>query len=143
MNFKYRKLFLNSKSNSFPGQKIKLRPIIPIRFNTPSGEFEYFVVIDSGSDCCLFSNSVGEKLGLDIKSGKEATFYGTSGIPQKAYFHKVSFKIGAKLHTCYVGFSYDIDDLAYGLLGQYGFFNKWIVKFDYKKENIELKEIKK
>jgi len=31
--------------------------------------------------------------------------------------------------------------LAYGILGQDGFFDKWVVKFEYSKENIEIKEI--
>lgn len=77
---------------------------------------------------------------FDIKSGKQLVFYGTSGEPQKAYFHKVSFKIGGITHTCITGFSYEMEKLAYGILGQDGFFNKWEVKFEYHKENIELKE---
>ncbi len=68
-------------------------------------------------------------------------FYGTSGEPQKAYFHNISFKIGGNIHECEVGFSYDMEKLAYGLLGQYGFFNKWRVRFEYDKENVEIKQI--
>ena len=86
-----------------------------------------------------FSCSVGEKLDLDIKKGVPLTFFGTSGEPQKAYFHKINFKIGGHIHTAHVGFSYEMNKLAYGILGQDGFFDKWTVKFEYSKENIELK----
>jgi len=61
----------------------------------------------------------------------------------KNYFHRISFKIGGNLCKCEVGFSYDMEKLAYRLLDQYGFFDKWIVKFEYHKENVEIKEIVK
>ena len=40
-----------------------------------------------------------------------------------------------------VGFSYEMESLAYGILGQDGFFSDWAVKFEYNKENIEIKKI--
>jgi len=141
MNFRYRKFPVDSKNCPFPNKKSALRPVIQIDFETSSGNFGYLVLIDSGADYCIFHASVGEQLGIDIKSGKPLIFFGTSGDPQKAYFHEITFKIGGHLHTCGVGFSYDMEKLAYGLLGQDGFFNKWVVKFEYQKENIDLREI--
>ena len=141
MNFRYRKFPVDAKNCPFPNKKSALRPVIQIDFETPSGNFGYLVLIDSGADYCIFHASIGEQLGINIKSGKPLTFFGTSGEPQKAYFHEVTFKIGDHSHTCGVGFSYDMEKLAYGLLGQDGFFNKWMVKFEYQKENIDLREI--
>ena len=143
MNFKYKKFPVNPENCPFPNKKSSLRPIIQIEFETPAGNFNYFVLIDSGADYCMFHAKIGEELGLDIQSGKSITFYGTSGEPQKAYFHKVTFKVGGIEHTCEVGFSYEMEKLPYGLLGQDGFFDKWTVKFEYHKENAELKEITK
>ena len=141
MNFRYRKFPVDTKNCPFPNKKSALRPVIQIDFETPSGNFGYLVLIDSGADYCIFHASIGEQLGINIKSSKPLTFFGTSGEPQKAYFHEVTFKIGGHSHTCGVGFSYDMEKLAYGLLGQDGFFNKWMVKFEYQKENIDLREI--
>lgn len=104
MNFRYRKFPVDSKNCPFPDKKSVLRPVIQIDFVGISRKFSYLVLIDSGADYCVFHAKVGELLGLDIKSGKLVTFYGTSGQPQVAYFH-------------------------------------WIVKFEYHKEIIELKEI--
>lgn len=143
MNFRYKKFPTNPNNHPFPNQKSALRPVIQIDFESRNGSFGYFVLIDSGADYCIFHARIGELLGLDIKSGKPLTFYGTSGEPQKAYFHKISFKIGGSSHECDVGFSYDMEKLAYGLLGQFGFFDKWAVKFEYHKENVEIKEIVK
>ena len=143
MNFKYRKFPIDPANNPFSNKKSSLRPVIQIDFEPPDGNFHYFVLIDSGADYCMFHAKIGEMLGLDIKTGKPLTFFGTSGEPQKAYFHKISFKIGGIEHNCEVGFSYEMEKLPYGLLGQDGFFDKWTVKFEYHKENVELKEILK
>lgn len=143
MNFRYKKFPTNTENNPFPNQKSALRPVMQIDFESQKGNFAYLVLIDSGADYCIFHAIVAEQLGIDVKTGKELIFYGTSGEPQKAYFHKISFKLGGNPHECDVGFSYDMNKLAYGLLGQYGFFNKWIVKFEHRKENVEIKEISK
>lgn len=141
MNFSYQKFPFDSKNSPFPNKKSALRPVIQIDFETSKSNLGYYVLIDSGADYCIFHAQVGEQLGLDIKSGASLTFFGTSGTPQVAYFHKITFKIGGHHHTCKVGFSYDMDQLAYGILGQDGFFNKWTVKFEYQKENIDIREI--
>lgn len=141
MNFKYKKFPVDPKKSPFPNKKSAFRPVIQIDFYSSNGKFGYLVLIDSGADYCIFHAKIGELLGLDIKSGKPLTFYGTSGQPQIAYFHKVTFKIGGIEHRCEVGFSYDMEKLAYGLLGQDGFFDKWSIKFEYNKENIELKQV--
>lgn len=141
MNFRYRKFPIDPNNCPFPEKRSSLRPVIQIDFDNSNSGFSYLVLIDSGADYCLFHASIGEQLGLDIKRGTPLTFFGTSGTPQKAYFHKITFKVGGHNHIANVGFSYEMDGLAYGILGQDGFFNKWIVKFEYQKENIELKQI--
>ena len=141
MNFNYQKFPVDTKNCPFSDKKSAIRPVIQIDFENKNYSFGYFVLIDSGADYCIFHALVGEQLGLDIKSGIPLKFYGTSGQPQKAYFHKIKFKIGGISHECLVGFSYDMEQLAYGILGQDGFFDKWIIKFEYQKENIELKQI--
>ena len=141
MDFKYRKFPTSPNNCPFPSQKYALRPVIQIDFDSPKGGFGYLVLIDSGADYCIFHAAIGEQIGIDIKKGRKLIFFGTSGEPQEAYFHKVSFKIGGNLHECEVGFSFDTGKLAYGLLGQYGFFNQWRIKFEYDKESVELKRM--
>ncbi len=141
MNFRYRKFPIDKENCPFPNKKSSLRPVIQIDFYGTNGGFGYLVLIDSGADYCLFHATVGEQLGLKIKSGTPLTFYGTSGEPQKAYFHTITFKIGGHEHTAKVGFSYEMEKLAYGILGQDEFFDQWVIKFEYHKENVELKRI--
>lgn len=140
MNFQYRKFPIDQNNCPFPNKKTSLRPVIQIDFDGSNGGLSYLVLIDSGADYCIFHASIGEELGLDIKKGPALTFYGTSGEPQRAYFHKIKFKIGGHEHVAKVGFSYEMEKLAYGILGQDGFFDQWIIKFEYSKENIELRQ---
>lgn len=61
----------------------------------------------------------------------------------KAYIHRVSVNIGGKSYETDIGFSYDISKYGYGVLGQKGFFDMFVVIFDLEKERIELKERRK
>jgi len=56
-----------------------------------------------------------------------------------AYFHEITLNIGKHDAKTLVGFSYDIAKHGYGLLGQRGFFDIFIVKSDLIKKEIELK----
>lgn len=78
------------------------------------------------------------QIDFETPNGK---FYYFALIDSGADYCMFHAKIGGIDHLCEVGFSYDMEKLPYGLLGQDGFFNKWIVKFEYHKENVELKEI--
>lgn len=98
-------------------------------------------MIDSGADFCIFDAEVGEALGLDIQSGTEVQFGGIQSLGgAKAYIHSVNLEIGGHQFKADVGFSYDISRNGYGILGQKGFFDKSIVKFDLIKEEIEIRE---
>jgi len=58
----------------------------------------------------------------------------------EVYFHEVTLSIGGWDYKTVVGFSEGIAGFGFGLLGQKGFFDIFSVKFDYTKEEIELKE---
>lgn len=129
---------------SHPKRTSTARPTIPIRLtNLDTHENrQYMALIDSGADYCIFHAEIGELIGLDVKAGKPLTFFGVGGVKQIAYFHNVGVVVGGWKYECYAGFSYDIDNLPYGLLGQDGFFDKFKVAFDLHKTEIELKENK-
>lgn len=139
MKFKYRKFNL-SPSSDFFGKQV-LKPIIPIKILKTSIVLQYATLIDSGADFCIFDAGLGEYLGLNIKSGIEVQFGGIQSLGgAKAYIHGVTLEIGGHEFKTEVGFSYDISKNGYGILGQKGFFDKSIVKFDLEKEEIEIKE---
>lgn len=138
MKFKYRKFNLSPSSNFFG--KLILKPIIPLKVSKTGAVLQYAALIDSGADFCIFDAGIGEYLGLNIKSGIEVQFGGIQSLGgAKAYIHKVDLEIGGIQFKTEVGFSYDISKNGYGIVGQKGFFDKFIVKFDLQKEDLELK----
>lgn len=100
----------------------------------------YAALIDSGADFCIFDATVGEALGLQVRAGDPVIF---GGVQDKggatAFIHDVIIAVGVQNHKIKIGFSYDIAQHGFGILGQYGFFDIFIVKFDLLKEEVELK----
>lgn len=141
MKFPYLKLPLKKHSDFFG--KSLLKPIIPIKIGFKDKTIGYAALIDSGADFCIFNAEIGEYLGIDVRSGKKESF---GGIQEKggaeAFLHEVSINIGGWNYKTVVSFSYDIAKWGFGILGQKGFFDIFSVKFDYTKEEIELKERK-
>lgn len=124
---------------AFPSRQVVFRPVIDIRMLWNHQSTRYRVLIDSGADFCIFHSDVAEVLKIPVVKGKKMTFYGTGGTPQKAYFHDVQIEIAGWPMKLYCGFSYDMQSLPYGILGQTGFFDRFKIEFDYQGKRIELK----
>lgn len=138
MIFKYFEFPLRKTSNIL-GRSIS-RPIIPIRISFNGVSARYAALIDSGADFCILDAEVGEYLGINVKSGLKEVFGGVQEASGSvAYFHEITLSIGEHDAKTLIGFSYDIAKHGYGLLGQKGFFDIFIVKFDLIKKEIEIK----
>jgi len=139
MKFEYFKFPLSKPSTLF-GNAV-LKPIIPIGISFNDRSLRYVALIDSGADFCIFDAEIGEYLGIDVRSGAKELF---GGIQEKgsaeAFLHQVAINIGGWNYQTTVGLSYDIAKYGFGILGQKGFFDIFVVKFDLLKEEIELKE---
>ena len=132
MKFPYSKITLPEKSDFF-GSSI-LKPIIDIRIANGDKSLQYNALVDSGADFSIFHSGVAQVLGIDIESGDKLTFGGVQKANDAAaYLHKVTLVIGGWKYPTVVGFSDEIADESYGILGQRGFFDIFSVKFDYQK----------
>lgn len=139
MKFNYLKFPLPQQSEFF-GTAI-LKPIIPVKIIKGDYSLQYAALIDSGADFCIFDAEIGEYLGIDIRVGRKEIF---GGIQEKggaeAFLHEIILNIGGWDYKTTVGFSYDIAKHGFGMLGQKGSFDIFVVKFDLLKEEIELKK---
>lgn len=139
MKFGYFKFPLAVRSHVF-GASI-LKPIIPIELGYGNRSIRYAALIDSGADFCIFDAEIGAALGIDIYSGNREIFGGIQEAgAAEAFLHEVMLNVGGWNHKTIIGFSYDIAKHGYGILGQKGFFDIFVVRFDFSKEEIELKE---
>jgi hypothetical protein len=113
-----------------------VRPVILIELVHDSTEVPYEVLVDSGADECIFDAGIAVILGIDIKRGLKKSVYGITGETRDYYAHPVTIKIGGWKHDIVAGFM-EMDH-GYGIVGQKGFFDLFIVKFDLLKEQLEL-----
>jgi len=117
-----------------------LRPVIPIEIIFNNKSVYYEVLVDSGADSNIFSSEIADILEIDLIKGDKATVAGITGQSKPFYFHYLDIKIGGSLFkNVRIGFLKDIGGYAYGVVGQRGFFDIFIVKFDLLKKEIEIK----
>lgn len=117
-----------------------LRPVIPVEIVYQNRSLRYEVLVDSGADFCIFDSQIGGLLGIDIWNGDRQEVGGITGTVEPYYVHPVTIKVGGWSFDINAGFLPSIARIGYGVVGQKGFFDIFIVKFDLLKEEIELKE---
>ena len=117
-----------------------IRPIIPIKIGYGGITVEQGVLVDSGADICLFDARIGKLIGVPVEQGEPRVFRGATAAPQTYYMHPITIEVGGWKYKIKAGF---VPDFAprYGIVGQVGFFNFFTIKFDYRKEEIEIKPV--
>jgi hypothetical protein len=117
-----------------------LRPVIPIEITYGNVTVPYEVLVDSGADMCIFDAQIAEILKINLKSGKGQKVSGITGVAESYYIHPVTITVGGWKYKIEAGFLPEIGKFGYGVVGQKGFFDIFVVKFDLVKEEIELKQ---
>lgn len=115
------------------------RPVIPIEVCYQNKIIGYEVLVDSGADMSIFDAEIGELLGLKIKEGVKNIVQGITGNEQPYYIHSVTLKVGGWPIKSTVGFMPHMHGGTYGVVGQYGFFNYFVVKFTQSLDEIDIK----
>jgi hypothetical protein len=115
-----------------------LRPIIPVDLEHDGFVVPYEVLVDSGADINVFAYQIGELLGLDLRSGEGGEAIGITGEPAELYIHPITLNVDGRAHNIRAAFSRALDDMPYGVVGQYGFFDLFEVRFNLPAEEIEL-----
>ena len=119
-----------------------LRPVIEISIRNNERSVRYEVLVDSGADICLFDSDIGEAIGINIEKGKPQEVFGVGGKASIYYLHPITIEVGGWPYKIEAGFMSNVAGrvMSYGLVGQRGFFDNFIVKFDLLKEEVELKQ---
>ena len=119
-----------------------VRPVIEVKLKSNSISLKYHVLVDSGADMSLFHAEVAEALGIDLKKCKKGIVTGVGGKSSEYFMHTVSVEVAGWAYNMDIGFLPTIGGRSapYGIVGQKGFFENFIVKFDLLKEEIELKK---
>lgn len=134
MKFKYRKINLH---HPFSRKTYILRPIIPVSISSKLASIRYEALIDSGSDFNIFPMEIAQKLSIDLKNSKRIHFSGIENSSKEGYVDNILLGVGNENLKTNVVFA-DLPS-ASGILGQNGFFDLFIVKFDLTKEEMEIR----
>lgn len=133
MKLKYRRF-------SYPApfsQKNLFRPIVPISLSNKNISLRFEALIDSGADFCIFPTDIAKKIAINYANLKKIYFSSATGEIVEGFIGKISLDFGEGKFEIKVVFA-DLTGKT-GILGQYGFFDKFKVSFDLKKKEIELK----
>ena len=116
-------------SEAFPHAAYYHRPLIPVTLSTGRKSARLLALIDSGADNTIFNMQVAAVLGLRLGDAPADSFCGTSGQEQTARYRRLTIRIGTVSHRATVGFAELPFDVA-GILGQDGFFDRFVVTLD-------------
>lgn len=133
MKFKYLKYSLKDPLNK---NKFLYRPIIPLSISNISHSVHFEALIDSGADFSIFPEEIAEKINISPKNKEKIYFSGIGDIVNEGFIAQVYLTVGKNTVKTKVIFSSALD--ASGVLGQYGFFDKFLVKFDLTGKEIDI-----
>ncbi len=134
MKFKYRELNLPSPFSK--RQKLQ-RPVIPISLSKNSVSIRYEALIDSGADFSILPAGLAEILKINLSKSPKIYFSSASGDVAEGVISEINLELEGEVFKTKVIFASLPQNV--GILGQYGFFDKFVVKFDLIKEEIELR----
>lgn len=96
-------------------------------------------LVDSGADYCLFHSSVGDELGIDLKTGWAKEFGGiAAGQSVQAYMHTMEIEIQGFGGRVEIEAGFADSDAIGGLLGGIGFFDNYKVTLEKYKGRIQI-----
>jgi predicted aspartyl protease len=134
MNFKYKSL----PRKDGPPRKT---PTIPVTFIGPEESIDIIAILDSGADISVLPMEVGELLGLDLTKNRSPCS-GIGGEVDTAENQvRVRISQGHENYTFAIPVKVVLDPNASipVLIGRDGFFEKFEITFDEKRERISLK----
>jgi len=121
-------------SPPFPNGQTVYRPLLLATLRAGNGHiFRCLAWPDSGADQCVFPLSFAIALKLDVLQMKRQPTGGVGASGNVTYYENLEIDVGNGLtFRSYVGFTPGLEAQGMGLLGQSGFFENFLVTFDYK-----------
>ncbi len=101
--------------------------------------FRCIALPDSGADQCVFPLSFAIALQLDPLQMKQQLTGGVGNTGNITYYNNLTIEIeNGPTFTTIVGFTAGLEASGFGLLGQSGFFENFVVTFDHKAQQFSI-----
>lgn len=124
----------------FPDAVAVYKPQIKLAVQYGQEKHVLFALVDSGADVCLFPRGIADLLDIQIRKGERIDIAGIGGTRTPFYFHEIELFLGQFHIKTKAGFSLN-DNIGVGaILGQKGFFEHFVVSYDYKNKFLEIRK---
>ncbi|HXT61909.1 MAG TPA: hypothetical protein VN696_02630 [Pyrinomonadaceae bacterium] len=98
----------------------------------------FLALVDSGANACIFPESVGTLLGIDVPSGRPHSFYGLANQEAPGFMHRVQLQVTGIPIWVEIEAGFVTGENILPLLGQAGFFENFQVVFERYKRQFEI-----
>ena len=125
---------------SFPTSRrsvVFYRPVIPVILFYGKRLVQMAALLDTGADYNIFHGDVAAYLGINLTAGSRRNIVGIGG-KVKGYQHQVRIKINSFEYKAPIIFSNKVPENTLAVLGNKGFFDRFVVKFDYRQKVVEI-----
>lgn len=97
----------------------------------------FHALVDSGAIDCIFPESVGRLLGIDVPSGQPKTYFGLAQQAAPGFVHSIQLQVTGFDHWVSLNVGFINADIV-PLLGQFGFFSHYQVIFEGFRKQFEV-----
>jgi predicted aspartyl protease len=88
MNIRYRSVPDLTRPEGY-----QLAPLLQVFLRRDVNMRPFLALVDSGASDCIFPESAGVLLGLDVRSGRPLTFYGLARQEAPGFAHSVQLQV--------------------------------------------------
>ena len=89
----------------------------------------FMALVDSGAVDCIFPESTGTLLGIDVPSGRPKTYFGIAQQAAPGFMHTISLQVTGFNHWTTLEAGFVSSDIM-PILGQAGFFENYQIIFE-------------
>lgn len=97
----------------------------------------FHALVDSGAIDCIFPESIGRLIGIDVPSGQPKTYFGLAGQAAPGFVHSIKLQVTGFDHWVSLEVGFISADIV-PLLGQSGFFSQYQVIFERFRKQFEV-----
>lgn len=112
-------------------ERYNWHPELQVCLRVPNGSKGRMIhaLVDSGAIDCIFPESVGRLIGLDVPSGKPTTYFGVADQAAPGFLHTIQLQVTGYERWISLEAGFVTADIR-PLLGQRGFFEAYQVVFE-------------
>lgn len=132
MNIRYRNVPDKTRPEGY-----SLYPLLQVFVRYDVNMRPFLALVDSGASDCIFPESAGAVLGIDVPSGRPQKFYGLARQEAPGFVHSIQLQVTGFSHWVEIEAAFVTGEIM-PVLGQTGFFQNYQIVFERFKRQFEV-----